>query len=101
METFEENEKKENSLKESPVTPISEPIHIAGDVRREKVQHADDVALTQCILCVVLVLCVFALYWLKPEWQEMLLTQYAMHSDAPPAAWLNSLLEAVQQWIAG
>ncbi|WP_295216102.1 hypothetical protein [Ruminococcus sp.] len=101
MEKFDVNDKKEDALEESQVTSIPEPIHITGEVKQKKEQHADDVALTQCILCVILVLCVFALHWLKPEWQEMLLTQYAIHRDAPPVAWLDHFLKAVQQWIAG
>ena len=60
---------------------------------------ADDIALTQCILCLLLVLCVFGLHWLKPEWQIMLLEQYAAKRDAPPVLWLDQLLRAVQQWI--
>lgn len=92
---------KENDMEKRQEMTSSEPIQIIGDTVPKKEQHADDVALTQCILCVVLVLCVFALHWIKPEWQEMLLTQYAAHRDAPPIAWLDSFLKAVQQWIAG
>ena len=47
----------------------------------------------------LLVLCVFGLHWLKPEWQTMLLEQYAAKRDAPPVLWLDQLLRAVQQWI--
>ena len=40
------------------------------------------------------------LHWLRPEWQEMLLGQYAQHRDAPAVAWLEELLRAVQQWMS-
>ena len=70
-----------------------------GHAGTPKPQHADDIALTQCILCLLLVLCVFGLHWLKPEWQTMLLEQYAAKRDAPPVLWLDQLLRAVQQWI--
>ena len=65
----------------------------------EKKQRADDVAMVQCMLCVLLVLSMFVLHWLRPEWQEMLLRQYALHRAAPAAAWLEKLLRAVQQWM--
>lgn len=100
MEEYEEKEKSQQEEIQSTSIPVLEPIHISGETHMQKPQHADDVALTQCILCVVLVLCIFALHWLKPEWQEMLLTQYAAKRDAPPVAWLDSLLQAVQQWIS-
>ena len=55
--------------------------------------------MVQCMLCVLLVLSMFVLHWLRPEWQEMLLGQYALHRAAPAAAWLEELLRAVQQWM--
>ena len=78
-----------------------EPILVRGDFSEppEKKQRADDVAMVQCMLCVLLVLSMFVLHWLRPEWQEMLLGQYALHRAAPAAAWLEELLRAVQQWM--
>lgn len=49
----------------------------------------------------VLVLSVFVLHWLKPDWQAFFLAQYTAKRDAPPVAWLDELLRAVQQWITG
>lgn len=78
-----------------------EPILVRGDFSEppEKKQRADDVAMVQCMLCVLLVLSMFVLHWLRPEWQEMLLGQYAQHRAAPAVAWLEELLRAVQQWM--
>lgn len=83
-------------------TEEMEPIHICDERgKREKKQHADDVALTQCILCILLVLAMFVLHWLRPEWQTMLLSQYTAYRDAPPVAWLDSILQAIQDWMKG
>lgn len=98
MEHFPERDKSETETEESGM-PGLETIHLAEPVSPKKSQHADDIALTQCILCMVLVLSVFALHWLKPDWQAFLLAQYAAKRDAPPVAWLDDLLRAVQQWI--
>ena len=62
-------------------------------------QRADDVAMTQCILCILLVLILFVLHWLKPEWQSMLLQQYIQYRNAPPLQWLDQLLHSIQQWM--
>ena len=95
-----ERDKPETETTDSTI-PSLETIHLAESASTKKSQHADDIALTQCILCMVLVLSVFALHWLKPDWQAFLLAQYAAKRDAPPVAWLDDLLRAVQQWITG
>ena len=114
---MEEMEKHSEQQPHEPKTqpaevPLLETIHLSDTPAPRKPQHADDIALTQCILCLLLVLCVFGLHWLKPEWQIltdlhtadpewqiMLLEQYAAKRDAPPVLWLDQLLRAVQQWI--
>ena len=101
---MEEMEKHSEQQPHEPETqpaevPLLETIHLSDTPAPRKPQHADDIALTQCILCLLLVLCVFGLHWLKPEWQIMLLEQYAAKRDAPPVLWLDQLLRAVQQWI--
>lgn len=101
---MEEMEKHSEQQPHEPKTqpaevPLLETIHLSDTPAPRKPQHADDIALTQCILCLLLVLCVFGLHWLKPEWQVMLLEQYAAKRDAPPVLWLDQLLRAVQQWI--
>lgn len=77
----------------------AEPFCISGITAHSKGQRADDAALTQCVLCMLLVLCVFSLHWLKPEWQTVLLERYAAYRDAPPVQWLETFLQAVQQWM--
>lgn len=77
----------------------TEQIHIIKGTVPKKKQHADDVVLTQCILCVLLVLLFFALHWLKPEWQSSLIAAYMSHRDAAPVAWLDKLLESFQAWL--
>lgn len=101
---MEEMEKHSEQQPHEPETqpaevPLLETIHLSDTPAPRKPQHADDIALTHCILCLLLVLCVFGLHWLKPEWQTMLLEQYAAKRDAPPVLWLDQLLRAVQQWI--
>lgn len=101
MEEMEHPMESQQKPEGEPVTSESmpEPLCISGTAPHHKPQRADDVALTQCILCMVLVLCVFALHWLKPEWQTLLLEQYASHRDAPPIQWLDALLQAAKQWM--
>ena len=71
---MEEMEKHSEQQPHEPETqpaevPLLETIHLSDTPAPRKPQHADDIALTQCILCLLLVLCVFGLHWLKPEWQ--------------------------------
>ena len=99
---MEEMEKHSEQQPHEPETqPAEVPLldQVFGGVFTRGAGDADDIALTQCILCLLLVLCVFGLHWLKPEWQTMLLEQYAAKRDAPPVLWLDQLLRAVQQWI--
>ena len=103
---MEEMEKHSEQQPHEPETqpaevPLLETIHLSDTPAPRKPQHADDIALTQCILCLLLVLCVFGLHWLKPEWQIMLLEQYAAKRDAPPVLWLDQLLRAVQLLCRG
>ena len=100
MEHSLERDKPETEITDSTI-PNLETIHLAESASPKKSQHADDIALTQCILCMVLVLSVFALHWLKPDWQAFFLAQYTAKRDAPPVAWLDELLRAVQQRITG
>lgn len=100
MKTFDEKDfgKKEEIIAEIEPAGL-EPIQISEEHTEIKKEHGDDVVLTQCILCVCMVLILFALHWLKPEWQTMLLTQYTQYRDEPPIAWLDQLLQAIQQWM--
>ncbi|MCC8110604.1 MAG: hypothetical protein LIO74_02905 [Ruminococcus sp.] len=80
------------------ISPSPEPIHLSNDIP-QKVEHADDVVLTQCILCILLVLLCILLHWLKPEWQFAFLDTYRQGQDAPPISWLNQFLQSFQAWI--
>ncbi len=84
---------------EMPAPETPEPVHIYDAGKSRKKERADDVALTQCILCVVTVLCMFGLYWLKPAWYTMVISQYQLYRDAPPVAWIEAALQALQQWL--
>ena len=101
MDEFQEKDKPEQKIAEMQTEsfPMPEPIRVVETAAFQKQQHADDVALTQCILCVILVLCVFSLHWLKPEWQELLLAQYMEKREAAPILWLDGFLQAIQQWL--
>ena len=80
MEHSLERDKPETEITDSTI-PNLETIHLAESASPKKSQHADDIALTQCILCMVLVLSVFALHWLKPDWQAFFLAQYTAKRD--------------------
>ena len=68
-------------------------------MKNSKKERADDIALTQCILCVVLILSVFVVYWLQPEWYQNLIEQYQLHRDAAPVTWIDALLHSLQEWL--
>ncbi len=90
---------QEPETQEQPTPQAPEQIQvIQGNVPR-KAQRADDVVLTQCMLCLLLVLVVFALHWLQPEWQAMLLDAYRSNRDAAPVGWLDKLLRSFQAWL--
>jgi|GEM_PF-495744 len=80
MEHSLERDKPETEITDSTI-PNLETIHLAESASPKKSQHADDIALTQCILCMVLVLSVFALHWLKPDWMNCCV-QYSSGSPA-------------------
>ena len=84
---------------EQSTAPMTESVQIIGKTVPKKAQHTDDVVLTQCILCALLVLVCFALRWLKPEWQTEILELYTHYRDAAPVAWLDSLLKSIQDWL--
>lgn len=91
---------QEHDAQEILTPDESEQIHIVKGTVPEKRQRADDIVLTQCMLCVILVLLCFGLHWLKPEWQQMLLSSYMEYREAAPVAWLDKLLQAVRDWMA-
>ncbi len=93
-----ERENTENTRTDASID-APEPIQIVGRTMPRKTQHADDVVLTQCILCVVLVLVCVSLHWLKPEWQAELLGWYRALREASPVTWLDHFLNAVQAWL--
>lgn len=66
MEHSLERDKPETEITDSTI-PNLETIHLAESASPKKSQHADDIALTQCILCMVLVLSVFDCTGLKPD----------------------------------
>lgn len=66
-------------------------LHLSGEHRGSaRQQRADDVAMTQCILCILLVLILFVLHWLKPEWQSMLLPAIHTIPECAAAAMVGS-----------
>ncbi len=76
-----------------------EPIQIIPEAVPSKKQHVDDIALTQCILCVIAVLLFFGLHWLKPDWQEIFLKQYCQHREEPTLMWIDWLFRSIQEWM--
>lgn len=100
-----EESEKQQSIPEEFIPPTQEedtvipPIPIAPDALTAKKQRGDDVVLTQCILCITIVLLFLGLHWVKPEWQQWLLQQYQHYRDEPTLAWIDQLLHTVQSWL--
>ncbi len=102
---MEEQVKQELPKEEMPLCPEEMPAHSGEtiylnpqDVRPEK-HRSDDVMLTQCIFCIVLVLSVLGLHWVSRDFQEGLLTLYQEKISAPAEPFLARIMEAVEQWM--
>lgn len=92
--------KKEEAPGPEELIPVSgEDIYVRDSEHREKKHRSDDVMLTQCIFCLVLVLSVFGLSWIHAGFQEELLTLYEQKVSAPPEPFLARLIEAAEQWF--
>ncbi len=99
MEEFAENQKPVTEFPSSDSDSVPESIQVIPSDSSSKTQHADDIALMQCILCIIAILLFFGLHWLKPEWQEWFLSQYRLHRNAPTLQWIDLLLQSIQDWI--
>lgn len=95
----EKKEQTDTSQMAAQMPESMEPVHVYENMKNSKKERADDIALTQCILCVVLILSVFVVYWLQPEWYQNLIEQYQLHRDAAPVTWIDALLHSLQEWL--
>jgi hypothetical protein len=69
--------------------------------KTKKQEHPEDVALLQCLLCLLLVVSGIGLHWISPTWQQTLLEQYRIQREALPVEWVVRILEQVEQWGRG
>ncbi|MBQ8514758.1 MAG: hypothetical protein IJ496_05115 [Ruminococcus sp.] len=92
-------EKEEVPGPEELIPVSGEDVYVHDSERHEKKHRSDDVMLTQCIFCLVLVLAVFGLSWIHAGFQEKLLTLYEQKVSAPPEPFLARLIEAAEQWL--
>lgn len=99
MEDMTEHDQQPAEVVPSEEALTHEPIQLAVGTEKPKAQHADDIALMQCILCMIAVLLFFGLHWLKPDWQMLFLKQYMEHRDEPTLAWIDWLMQSVQDWL--
>lgn len=95
----------EEEIKEQPIFSVGEetekePIVISDETKRtRRKQRGDDIMVTQCLLCMILVLSIFSLHWINPEFQSDLLSQYEEKLHAPAEAFIAQLLEKIESWV--
>ncbi|MBQ8823746.1 MAG: hypothetical protein IJZ64_00770 [Ruminococcus sp.] len=64
-----------------------------------KKQKSDDVFMTQCILCVVLVFSIFVIHWIDSDFQEKILSIYNTHLHAPAENVIMEFVEKIESWF--
>lgn len=79
--------------------PLKDMIYIDENHARKKDGKSDDVMLTQCILCLILVLSVFLLRFISEEFQKELLAMYSDKTNAPAEPFIADILEAIEAWF--
>ena len=96
------NDSMENALStiaQDNLNQHGEIIYIDENKSVKKKTSGDDVMLTQCILCLVLVLSVFLLKFIRADFQHKLLSIYSEKMNAPAEPFIIKIVEAVETWF--
>ncbi|MBQ8687450.1 MAG: hypothetical protein IJ512_02725 [Ruminococcus sp.] len=102
---MEEPIKQEETRNEEPLFPDAlvpqntETIYIDRKAPHRTKNRSDDVMMTQCIFCMILVLSIFGLHWISADFQEALLALYEEKVSAPAEPFLAHITEAAEQWF--
>ena len=97
--------RQEETKNEAPFFPevilpeSGEEIYIGNSDPHPKKGRSDDVMMTQCIFCIILVLSMFALHWISSDFQKELLILYKEKVIAPAEPFLANVIETAEQWF--
>lgn len=91
-ETKQESELEKSAAESLVLTDSPETIP-------KKKQHADDVWMMQCIFCILLLLSIFVLHWIRADFSASLQQMYVQHVQEPAPAWLANWIQQIEQWI--
>lgn len=102
----EKNSKKNDNI-ENVLSTIAqdnlnqhgEVIYIDENKSAKKKTSGDDVMLTQCILCLVLVLSIFLIKFISVDFQHNLLSIYSEKMNAPAEPFILKIIETVETWF--
>lgn len=103
----DEKSSKENDNTENVLSTIAqdnlnqhgEVIYIDENKSVKKKTSGDDVMLTQCILCLVLVLSVFLLKFISDDFQHKLLSIYSEKLNAPAEPFILKMIGTIEAWF--
>lgn len=104
-DNIQNNTKEENTLSttDAAVPEISEPhgdvIFLDEGKSDKKKGSGDDVMLTQCILCLMLVLSVFLLKFISDDFQGELLSIYKEKTSASAEPFVAKIVEMIEAWF--
>ena len=79
--------------------PLKDIIYIDDKPSRKKEGRGDDVMLTQCILCLIIVLSVFLLRFINVEYQKEIFSMYSEKINADAEPFIAAVLETIENWF--
>lgn len=84
---------------ENTAEPLKDIIYIDDKPSRKKEGRGDDVMLTQCILCLILVLSVFLLRFINEEYQKEIFSMYSEKTNANAEPFIAAVFETIENWF--
>ncbi len=99
--THDENKLSDNAVSRELSARYNDVIFIDEKKPDKKKSPGDDVMLTQCILCLILVLSVFLLKFISDDFQRELLSIYKENTSAPAESAIAKIIETIEEWFKG
>lgn len=99
--SISEDNKKEtnnNDISENTEKNIEQESVFVTTTKIKK-QKSDEVFMTQCILCVLLVFSIFVIHWINSDFQEKILSIYNTHLHAPAENTIMEFVEKIESWF--
>jgi hypothetical protein len=87
---------REEIMEETKIEPL-----VLTEERKQKKKKGsgEDCIFLQCLLSIVLMISIFSLRWIHPQFQAALLEQYQTKLYAPAEAFLTQILTQIEQWV--